>query len=121
MPYLAQINEALPGDCVPILRVHSGCFLARFFKLFDNEAQCNVSWGLFAIPCVRLTMTPGPTDFHFGQSLTLLHKQGVSSACAVLPGSTHVSTADFPMPLRHSMSEPAVFDEVTPQMNRKIS
>ncbi|KAK9907393.1 hypothetical protein WJX75_002917 [Coccomyxa subellipsoidea] len=36
-------------------------------------------------------------------------------------GSTHVSTADYPMPMRHSMSEPAVFDEVVPDMNRKVS
>lgn len=36
-------------------------------------------------------------------------------------GATHVSTADYPMPMRHSMSEPAVFDEVVPAMNRKIS
>ncbi|BDA47820.1 hypothetical protein COCOBI_11-0770 [Coccomyxa sp. Obi] len=45
----------------------------------------------------------------------------VTPQVSVPEGSTHVSTADFPMPMRHSMSEPAVFDEVTPQMNRKVS
>ena len=36
-------------------------------------------------------------------------------------GATHISTADFPMPNRHSMTEPAYFDEVDPQMNRRIN
>ena len=36
-------------------------------------------------------------------------------------GATHISTADFPMPNRHSMSEPAYFDEVDPKMNRRIN
>jgi hypothetical protein len=32
-----------------------------------------------------------------------------------------VSTADFPMPVRHSMMEPAIFDEVQPEFNRKLN
>ena len=36
-------------------------------------------------------------------------------------GATHISTADFPMPNRHSMSEPAYFDEVDPKMGRRIN
>ena len=36
-------------------------------------------------------------------------------------GATHVSTADFPMPMRHSMMEPAIFDEVQPEFNRKLN
>ena len=32
-----------------------------------------------------------------------------------------MSTSDFPMPLRHSMTEPAIFDEVQPEFNRKLN
>ncbi|CAK0748739.1 hypothetical protein CVIRNUC_001856 [Coccomyxa viridis] len=39
----------------------------------------------------------------------------------VAEGATHISTADFPMPNRHSMSEPAYFDEVDPKMGRRIN
>ena len=42
-------------------------------------------------------------------------------SCSLCAGATHISTADFPMPNRHSMSEPAYFDEVDPEMNRRIS
>ena len=41
--------------------------------------------------------------------------------CSLHAGATHISTADFPMPNRHSMTEPAYFDEVDPKMNRRIS
>lgn len=50
-----------------------------------------------------------------------INRNLVTPQVNVPEGATHVSTADYPMPMRHSMSEPAVFDEVVPAMNRKIS
>ncbi len=48
-------------------------------------------------------------------------RSGVSLTYAPCAGATHVSTADFPMPVRHSMMEPAIFDEVQPEFNRKLN
>ena len=35
-------------------------------------------------------------------------------------GASHVSTADFPSPLRHSLADPDAF-EVDPKFNRKVT
>ena len=41
--------------------------------------------------------------------------------CALtLAGASHVSTADFPSPLRHSLADPDAF-EVDPKFNRKVT
>jgi hypothetical protein len=35
-------------------------------------------------------------------------------------GAAHVSTADFPNPMRHSLADPDAF-EVDPKFNRKVT
>ncbi|KAK9842032.1 hypothetical protein WJX81_005011 [Elliptochloris bilobata] len=44
----------------------------------------------------------------------------VTPTVHVAEGAPHVSTADFPSPLRHSLADPDAFD-VDPKFNRKVT